>query len=102
MEEPRRELIIGVHSMLSLEEIYDVTIANDGKEAYDIVKTSMDEGRKYDLILMDIQVGFICNVSACSILTLTDAKPRWPPKHTPHSWVRIFRTNCCAQCLRGR
>jgi osomolarity two-component system sensor histidine kinase SLN1 len=42
--------------MLKLEDIYNVTIAKDGQEAYDMVKTSMDRGEMYNLIFMDIQV----------------------------------------------
>ena len=44
--------------MLKLEDIYDVevVIAKDGKEAYDIVKESMDKGQYFNLIFMDIQV----------------------------------------------
>ena len=44
--------------MLKLEDIYDVevVVAKDGKEAYDIVKESMDKGQYFNLIFMDIQV----------------------------------------------
>jgi len=42
--------------MLKLESIYDVTVAQDGQEAYDIVKASMANGLVYNLIFMDIQV----------------------------------------------
>lgn len=42
--------------MLKLEDIYDVTVARDGQEAYDIVKAAMSEGNNFDLILMDIQM----------------------------------------------
>ncbi|EHK98323.1 putative Two-component system protein B [Glarea lozoyensis 74030] len=44
--------------MLKLERIYDVevVVAEDGKEAYDIVKESMDKGQYFNLIFMDIQV----------------------------------------------
>jgi osomolarity two-component system, sensor histidine kinase SLN1 len=42
--------------MLKLEEIYDVTIAKDGQEAYETVKAAMSEGNKFDLIFMDIQM----------------------------------------------
>ena len=34
----------------------DVTVAKDGQEAYDLVKTSMEESKHYDLIFMDVQV----------------------------------------------
>jgi osomolarity two-component system sensor histidine kinase SLN1 len=42
--------------MLKLEDIYDVTVAQDGQEAYDTVKAAMSEGNKFDLIFMDIQM----------------------------------------------
>lgn len=42
--------------MLKLEDIYDVTIAEDGQEAYDTVKAAMSEGNKFDVIFMDIQM----------------------------------------------
>lgn len=44
--------------MLKLEDIYDVevVVAKDGKEAYDIVKESMDKGEFFNLIFMDIQM----------------------------------------------
>jgi osomolarity two-component system sensor histidine kinase SLN1 len=42
--------------MLKLEDIYDVVVAKDGQEAYDMVKESMDKGGFFDLIFMDIQV----------------------------------------------
>lgn len=43
--------------MLKLEDIYDVVVAKDGQEAYDMVKESMDRGQYFSLIFMDIQVG---------------------------------------------
>lgn len=43
-------------SMLKLEDIYNVTIAKDGQEAYEMVKASMESGQAYNLIFMDIQV----------------------------------------------
>jgi osomolarity two-component system sensor histidine kinase SLN1 len=42
--------------MLKLEEIYDVVVAKDGQEAYDMVKESMEKGQFFDLIFMDIQM----------------------------------------------
>jgi osomolarity two-component system, sensor histidine kinase SLN1 len=42
--------------MLKLEDIYDVTVAKDGQEAYDMVKASMEDGTVFSLIFMDIQV----------------------------------------------
>ncbi|KAH8671214.1 hypothetical protein BX600DRAFT_509906 [Xylariales sp. PMI_506] len=45
-----------VSRMLKLEDIYDVTIAKDGQEAYDLVKANMDKNLRFDLIFMDIQM----------------------------------------------
>ncbi|KAM0176758.1 hypothetical protein ACHAPF_004615 [Botrytis cinerea] len=42
--------------MLKLEDVYDVVVAKDGQEAYDIVKQSMEEGKFFNLIFMDIQM----------------------------------------------
>ncbi|KAK4990582.1 Histidine kinase osmosensor [Elasticomyces elasticus] len=42
--------------MLKLEDIYDVTLAKDGQEAFDLVKESMASPHPYDLILMDVQM----------------------------------------------
>lgn len=47
-----------VRRMLKLEDIYNVTIAKDGQEAYEMVKKSMEEGIVFNLIFMDIQVCF--------------------------------------------
>ncbi|KAI1439122.1 osmosensing histidine protein kinase SLN1 [Xylaria sp. CBS 124048] len=45
-----------VSRMLKLEDVYDVTIAKDGQEAYDLVKDSMEKDAGFDLIFMDIQM----------------------------------------------
>lgn len=45
-----------VSRLLKLEEIYDVTIAKDGQEAYDLVKANMENNRHFDVIFMDIQM----------------------------------------------
>lgn len=42
--------------MLKLEDIYDVVVAKDGQEAYDMVRESMSKGQFFNLIFMDIQV----------------------------------------------
>jgi len=44
--------------MLRLEEVFDVHVAKDGQEAYDMVKQSMEQNDKYDMIFMDVQVSF--------------------------------------------
>lgn len=45
-----------VSKMLKLEDVYDVTIAKDGQEAYDLVKANMEEDLPFDVIFMDIQM----------------------------------------------
>ncbi|KAL2023117.1 hypothetical protein VTK56DRAFT_3723 [Thermocarpiscus australiensis] len=45
-----------VSRLLKLEDIYDVTIAKDGQEAYDLVKANMENNRHFDVIFMDIQM----------------------------------------------
>lgn len=45
-----------VSKMLKLEDIYDVTIAKDGQEAYDLVKANMEQNLHFDVIFMDIQM----------------------------------------------
>ncbi|KAI0880271.1 putative histidine kinase SlnCl1 [Annulohypoxylon maeteangense] len=45
-----------VSKMLKLEDVYDVTIAKDGQEAYELVKTNMENNLHFDLIFMDIQM----------------------------------------------
>lgn len=42
--------------MLKLEDIYDVTVAKDGQEAFDLVKESMQQSRFFNLIFMDVQM----------------------------------------------
>jgi len=89
--------------MLKLENIHNVTLAKDGQEAYDIVKSNMDKAIVYDLIFMDIQVRSDDITSLHHVPTgLLDAEYGWSTKHTSYSPVRIFRTNCCVNCIRGR
>ncbi|OAA68161.1 osmolarity two-component system protein sln1 [Niveomyces insectorum RCEF 264] len=45
-----------VSRMLKLEDIYDVTIAKDGQEAYDLVKANMEKNQMFDVIFMDVQM----------------------------------------------
>ncbi|KAI9682207.1 MAG: Histidine kinase [Caeruleum heppii] len=42
--------------MLKLEDIYDVTVAKDGQEAFEMVKESMEQHKLFNLIFMDIQM----------------------------------------------
>lgn len=45
-----------VSRMLKLESVYDVTIAKDGQEAYELVKTNFERNERFDVIFMDIQM----------------------------------------------
>lgn len=45
-----------VSRMLKLEEVYDVTIAKDGQEAFDLVKATMEKNESFDVIFMDVQM----------------------------------------------
>jgi osomolarity two-component system sensor histidine kinase SLN1 len=45
-----------VSRMLKLEDVYDVTIAKDGQEAFDLVKGSMEKNESFDVIFMDVQM----------------------------------------------
>lgn len=45
-----------VSRLLKLEDVYDVTIAKDGQEAYDLVKANMENNQRFDVIFMDIQM----------------------------------------------
>ena len=42
--------------MLRLQKIHQVTIAEDGQEAYNMVKISLDANLPYDIIFMDVQM----------------------------------------------
>ncbi|EHY56271.1 Two-component system protein B [Exophiala dermatitidis] len=42
--------------MLRLEDVYDVTIAKDGQEAFEKVRESMHSGERFDLVFMDVQM----------------------------------------------
>lgn len=45
-----------VSRMLKLESVYDVTIAKDGQEAYEMVKANFERDERFDVIFMDIQM----------------------------------------------
>ncbi|KAK0388243.1 hypothetical protein NLU13_4488 [Sarocladium strictum] len=45
-----------VSRMLKLEEVYDVTVAKDGQEAFDLVKATMALNQSFDVIFMDVQM----------------------------------------------
>ncbi|KAF1808339.1 putative histidine kinase HHK5p [Eremomyces bilateralis CBS 781.70] len=42
--------------MLKLEDIFDITVAEDGQEAVDLVRQSMETHNPYNLIFMDVQM----------------------------------------------
>ncbi|KAK5994304.1 Two-component system protein B [Cladobotryum mycophilum] len=45
-----------VSRMLKLEDVYDVSIASDGQEAYELVKANMERNLRFDVIFMDVQM----------------------------------------------
>lgn len=45
-----------VSRMLKLESVYDVTIAKDGQEAFELVKANFERNERFDVIFMDIQM----------------------------------------------
>ena len=56
--------------MLKLEDVYDVTIAKDGQEAYELVKASMqpESDRKFQLIFMDIQMPNVDGIQSTKMI----------------------------------
>jgi osomolarity two-component system sensor histidine kinase SLN1 len=42
--------------MLRIEKIFNVDVAEDGKEALELVKISMEEKSEYNLVFMDVQM----------------------------------------------
>jgi hypothetical protein len=90
-------------SMLKLEDIYNVTVAKDGQEAYDMVKASMESGREYNLIFMDIQVWQALSVMLLvDSLTLVDAKFGRVTEYAAHPSNGIFCAHCSSDCICGR
>jgi osomolarity two-component system sensor histidine kinase SLN1 len=61
-----------VTRLLKMEKIFDVTIAEDGGIAYDVVMRSMNQSLNFDLIFMDVQVCSITgHVFHRKVLTFT-------------------------------
>lgn len=54
--------------MLKLEEIYDVTIAKDGQEAFDKVQESMRDNKHYHLIFMDVQMPNVDGIQSTKMI----------------------------------
>ncbi|KAI0146963.1 hypothetical protein GGR57DRAFT_280164 [Xylariaceae sp. FL1272] len=57
-----------VSRMLKLEDVYDVTIAKDGQEAYDMVKENMEDDKPFDLIFMDIQMPNVDGIQSTKLI----------------------------------
>ncbi|OAA77113.1 CheY-like superfamily [Akanthomyces lecanii RCEF 1005] len=54
--------------MLKLEKVLDVTIAKDGREAYELVKANMKRNRKFDLIFMDVQMPNLDGIQSTKLI----------------------------------
>lgn len=57
-----------VRRMLKLEKINNVAIARDGREAYEIVKASMEQNRRFDVIFMDVQMPNIDGIQSTKLI----------------------------------
>ncbi|KAL9103238.1 MAG: hypothetical protein Q9163_001689 [Psora crenata] len=54
--------------MLKLEDIYDVTVAKDGQEAFELVKESMEKKKYFDLIFMDVQMPNLDGIQSTKLI----------------------------------
>ena len=54
--------------MLKLEDVYDVTIARDGQEAYEIVRESMENGEHFHLVFMDVQMPNVDGIQSTKMI----------------------------------
>lgn len=54
--------------MLKLEDVYDVTIAKDGQEAYEKVRDSMQSGEKFHLVFMDVQMPNVDGIQSTKMI----------------------------------
>ncbi|KAL9125721.1 MAG: hypothetical protein Q9217_005123 [Psora testacea] len=54
--------------MLKLEDIYDVTVAKDGQEAFELVKESMEQEKYFDLIFMDVQMPNVDGIQSTKLI----------------------------------
>lgn len=57
-----------VRRMLKLEDISDVTIATDGQEAYELVKSTMDADEPFDVIFMDVQMPNVNGIESTRLI----------------------------------
>lgn len=90
--------------MLKLEDVYDVVVAKDGQEAYDMVKESMSKNQFFDLIFMDIQVSHTKSpLHSHFLLTRLDAESRWASEYQINTTNGIRESNRCVNSLcRGK
>ncbi|KAK5945772.1 Histidine kinase osmosensor [Knufia obscura] len=54
--------------MLKLEDVYDVTIAKDGQEAYEKVRDSMETGDRFHLVFMDVQMPNVDGIQSTKMI----------------------------------
>jgi len=54
--------------MLKLEDVYDVTIAKDGQEAYDKVRESMQNDEHFHLVFMDVQMPNVDGIQSTKMI----------------------------------
>lgn len=54
--------------MLKLEDVYDVTIAKDGQEAYEKVRESMENGEHFHLVFMDVQMPNVDGIQSTKMI----------------------------------
>ena len=54
--------------MLKLEDVYDVTIAKDGQEAYEKVRESMENGERFHLVFMDVQMPNVDGIQSTKMI----------------------------------
>ena len=57
-----------VTRMLKFEDVYDVTIAKDGQEAYELVKADMERNLRFNLILMDVQMPNLSGIESTRLI----------------------------------
>lgn len=57
-----------VSRMLKLEDVYDVTVAKDGQEAFDKVKAAMGLNQAFDIIFMDVQMPNLNGIQSTKLI----------------------------------
>lgn len=93
-----------VQRLLKMEKVTDVTIAADGKLAYEVVLENMAKTNNFDLIFMDVQVSTYSSILVIIdlLIDMTDAKHGWSRGYQTHSRSRLQRPHCCSIRLLGR